>query len=144
MNLEIHRGAQRRLSAFLPLEAPPAPLPNPPAQTTPLSPLPDAPISDLTRFMGLLPSLAGSFAAALGPLLRLGGAAIPNVYQAILQESNQRTGEVSTDEMLRILSAHTATVFDGRTLLEYAIGHIPGALSCAPKPGTPMSLYVSD
>ena len=35
-------------------------------------------------------------------------------------------------------------MFDSRPHLEYAISHIPGALTVAAKPGVPMSLYVSD
>jgi rhodanese-related sulfurtransferase len=68
----------------------------------------------------------------------------PNVYQATLNEPNQKTAEVSTNELLQILEQQRAVVFDSRTRLEYAIGHIPGALSVAPKPGIPMSQYVSD
>jgi rhodanese-related sulfurtransferase len=67
-----------------------------------------------------------------------------NVYQATLGEQNQDTGEVSTSELLQILADGSAMLFDGRTLLDYAIGHIPGARSVAPKQGTPMSQYVSD
>ena len=67
-----------------------------------------------------------------------------NVYEAILDDPSPRTREVSTAEFLKILSQRSATVFDSRTRLEYAIGHIPGALSVAQKPGSPMSQYVSD
>jgi rhodanese-related sulfurtransferase len=66
------------------------------------------------------------------------------IYQATLGESNQRTAEVSTEEMRRILVARTATVIDARPFLEYAVSHIPGARNAAAKPGVPMSMYVSD
>jgi rhodanese-related sulfurtransferase len=66
------------------------------------------------------------------------------IHQAILGESNQRTAEVSTEEMHRILAERTATVFDARPFLEYAVSHIPGARNVAAKPGVPMSIYVSD
>jgi rhodanese-related sulfurtransferase len=67
-----------------------------------------------------------------------------NVYAATLFDASQRTREISTAEMLRILSDRSAIVFDGRTRLEYFLGHIPGALSVAQKPGVPMAEYVSD
>src|SRR5262245_31638259 len=66
------------------------------------------------------------------------------IHQAILGESNQRTAEVSTDEMRHILVERTATVFDARPFLEYSVSHIPGARNVAAKPGVPMSMYVSD
>jgi len=66
------------------------------------------------------------------------------IHQAILGESNQRTGEVSTEEMRQILAERTATVLDARPSLEYAASHIPGARNVAAKPGVPMSMYVSD
>src|SRR6186997_2744313 len=54
------------------------------------------------------------------------------------------TLELTTAEMQKILSTGSATVLDARPAREYAISHIPGALNVAPKPGVPMSLYVSD
>ena len=67
-----------------------------------------------------------------------------NINQVTLGESNQRTAEVSTEELRRILAERTATVLDTRPFLEYAISHIPGARNVAPKPGVAMSMYVSD
>jgi len=55
-----------------------------------------------------------------------------------------RTPEVSTAELRRILAERSATVFDARPFMEFAVGHIPGALNVSAKPGQPMSLYVSD
>lgn len=66
------------------------------------------------------------------------------VYQATLGEANQKTAEVSTAELQRILAARSALVLDARPHMEYAMSHIPGALNVAPKPGVPMSMYVSD
>jgi rhodanese-related sulfurtransferase len=54
------------------------------------------------------------------------------------------TGEVSTRELRQILLLGTALVLDTRPHLEWALGHIPGSLNVAPKPGMPMSLYTSD
>lgn len=66
------------------------------------------------------------------------------VLQATLMEPNQKTTEISTDELRQILKDGSATVFDARPPMEYAISHIPGALNVAPKAGVPMSVYVSD
>ena len=67
-----------------------------------------------------------------------------SIFQGTLMEANQKTAEVSTDELRQILKDGSATVFDSRPHLEYAISHIPGALNVAAKPGVPMSVYVSD
>ena len=56
-----------------------------------------------------------------------------NIYQATLRESNQKTPEISTQEMQNILEEKSATVFDPRSSKEYAIDHIPGAINIAPK-----------
>jgi rhodanese-related sulfurtransferase len=66
------------------------------------------------------------------------------VYDATLGETSEKTAEISTAEMKQILEKHTATVFDSRPAREYAVGHIPGALNVAAKPGVPISVYVSD
>ena len=68
----------------------------------------------------------------------------PNIFQATLAEPNQKTPEISTEELRKILSEKSVTLFDARPFKEYAVGHIPGAVNVAAKPGVPMSLYVSD
>ena len=55
-----------------------------------------------------------------------------------------KTREISTEELQMILSNRSAMVLDARPSREYAISHIPGAVNVAPKPGVPMSVYVSD
>jgi rhodanese-related sulfurtransferase len=103
------------------------------------------PLSNLIQsIMGLLTSIQGTGGAPGIPAAELQGAPGSDVYQAILNEPNPKTGQVSTEEMVQILAQQSATVFDGRTRLEYAIGHLPGALSLAPKPGTPKSKHVGD
>ena len=67
-----------------------------------------------------------------------------NIHQATLLEADQKTKEVSTDELRTILAERSATVFDARPLREYAISHIPGAANVSAKPGVAISLYVSD
>lgn len=56
-----------------------------------------------------------------------------NIYEATLEESNQKTPEISTHEMQRILEEKSALVVDPRPAKEYAIDHIPGAVNIAPK-----------
>ena len=68
----------------------------------------------------------------------------PNIHQATLAETGQKTSEVSTEEFRRILMEKTATVFDARPFKEFAISHIPGAVNVAAKAGQPISLYISD
>ena len=50
-----------------------------------------------------------------------------SIYQATLAEPNQKTQEVSTEEVRRILVEGSAIVLDSRKRSEYAAGHIPGA-----------------
>ncbi len=68
----------------------------------------------------------------------------PNILQATLAESNQKTAEISTEELRKMLSDKSATVFDARPFKEYAASHIPEAVNVSAKPGVPISLYVSD
>jgi rhodanese-related sulfurtransferase len=90
--------------------------------------------------------LVGSL--ALLPLVPFSGATqaqpASDIMKATLAQPNEKTSEVATDELRRILADGGATVFDARPHLEFAISHIPGALNVAPKAGVPMSLYVSD
>ena len=67
-----------------------------------------------------------------------------SIHQATLMETDQKTKEVSTEELRKILLERTATVFDARPFKEYAISHIPGAVNVAAKAGVPISFYVSD
>jgi len=88
----------------------------------------------------------------LGPMVALtwlgsssGGAeGVQSIFGATLAEPNQKTIEVSTEELRRILVDGATTVFDARPPKEYALSHIPGALNVAGKPGVPMSQYVPD
>ena len=70
--------------------------------------------------------------------------AVKTIAQATLEEANQKTSEISTDELRRILVDRSAVVFDARPPREYAISHIPGAVNVGGKPGLPMSQYVPD
>ena len=68
----------------------------------------------------------------------------PSIRHAIVAEPGQKTAEVSTGELERILADNSATVFDARPYREFAISHIPGAVNVSPKANVPMSMYVSD
>ena len=90
-------------------------------------------------FVGSLAILA--LALAVGGVQ---GQSASDILKATLAQPNEKTAEISTDELRRILADGSATVFDARRIMEFAISHIPGALNVAPKAGVPMSLYVSD
>ena len=53
----------------------------------------------------------------------------PSVYQTTLEEPNQVTPEITTEELVAILAAKSEPVFDVRSAKEYAIGHIPGTIN---------------
>jgi rhodanese-related sulfurtransferase len=100
-----------------------------------------------TQWLGTLAVLAFTAGLVLGGSERSAaaiGQTPHSIMQATLMETNQKTEEVSTEELRQILSSGSAYVFDSRPHLEYAVSHIPGALNVAPKPGVPASLYVSD
>jgi rhodanese-related sulfurtransferase len=67
-----------------------------------------------------------------------------NIQRATLMEPDQKTPEISTEELRKILAEKNVTVLDARPFNEYAVSHIPGAMNVAAKPGVPISLYVSD
>src|SRR5262245_61041032 len=72
------------------------------------------------------------------------GQAVVNIHQATLMEPDQKTPEISTHELRQLLAEQSATIFDARPFEEYAVSHIPGAITVPAKPGLPVSLYVSD
>ena len=85
------------------------------------------------------------FLLALGVLVTCASADSPaTIYETTLMESGQKTPEVSTNELRKILAEKSATVFDARPLMEYSMSHIPGAVNVSEKPGVPISQYVSD
>lgn len=50
-----------------------------------------------------------------------------SIYQATLAETGQKTAEVSTEQVRRILVDGSAIIVDARPRAEYVAGHIPGA-----------------
>lgn len=93
-------------------------------------------------------SIVGFFfvgAIAIAPYsVRINAQPPASIHQATLMETGQKTKEVSTEELRKILIEKSAIVFDTRPFKEYAISHIPGAVNVAAKAGVPISLYVSD
>ena len=73
-------------------------------------------------FITLVASLGVSSAAG-GPVA---SQTSKTIAQETLEEPNQKTAEISTDELRRILADGSAVVFDARPPKEYAISHIPG------------------
>ena len=68
----------------------------------------------------------------------------PDIFHITLQEDGQETPEISTYRLAQLLQASSARVFDVRPFKEYAVSHIPGAISVSAKPGVSKALYVSD
>ena len=66
------------------------------------------------------------------------------VLDATLNESGEKTPDVSTSELRKIIESGAAVLLDARPPMEFAVSHIPGALNVAPQPGRPAHLYVSD
>src|SRR5262245_60422124 len=90
---------------------------------------------------GIVVAVAGTWLAHAAPGV---AQTAKTITQVTLEEPNQATAEVSTDELRRILADRSGVVFDARPPRECAISHIPGALNVAGKPGRPMSQYVPD
>jgi rhodanese-related sulfurtransferase len=67
-----------------------------------------------------------------------------NILTAALSESEAPNPNLSTDEMMAIVKAGDSLILDSRSHAEWAVGHIPGAIVLAPRPGQSASQYVSD
>src|SRR5207248_9279880 len=72
------------------------------------------------------------------------GQSVARLYQATLMESNQKTKEISTVELRKIVAEKSAVVFDARHFKVYAMSHLPGPVGVSDKRGVSMSFYVSD
>ena len=53
----------------------------------------------------------------------------PAVHQTTLGEADQKTPEVTTEEVQRILAGKSEPLLDVRSAQEYAIAHIPGSIN---------------
>lgn len=69
---------------------------------------------------------------------------LPTIFQAVVGTPDQKTAELSTDELKRVLAEGSAVVLDARPFREFAVSHIPGAKNVAARPGVSMAMYVSD
>jgi len=67
-----------------------------------------------------------------------------SIFQATLMEANQKTAEVSTEELRQILADGGAIVLDSRKYSEYATSHIPGARNVALDSGAAPEAHVSE
>lgn len=85
--------------------------------------------------------IACSAAIAFMTLAGAGAAAAQghDIHLATLAEPNQKTREVSTEQLRRILVDGSAIVLDTRTRLEFEAGHIPGARALAVPPDQQVS-----
>jgi rhodanese-related sulfurtransferase len=70
--------------------------------------------------------------------------AVATIFSTTLGEANQKTAELSTQDLQRILTDGSAVVYDARPPMEFDTSHIPGARNVAQKPGTPIAEYISD
>lgn len=66
-----------------------------------------------------------------------------NITQATLVERDQKTPEVSTEDVRRALADGRAIVLDSRKHSEYVAGHIAGARNVAPPADAPSGAYVA-
>jgi rhodanese-related sulfurtransferase len=93
----------------------------------------NAPMTPILRIQFLLPALiAGAMTAVMTLQPRAAAAQAtprPSVFQTTLEEANQLTPEITTEELQAILAANIVPVFDVRTAKEYAIAHIPGTVN---------------
>jgi rhodanese-related sulfurtransferase len=81
-------------------------------------------------------------AAVLATILLGSTAPAQTILQATIGEQNQKTAEVSTADVRRILTDGSAILLDTRKRSEYVAGHIAGARNVAPPQGAPDSAYV--
>lgn len=82
---------------------------------------------------------------ALAAVVAVDAQTYARLDDAVAEESDSGPApQVSTAKLREILAAGDAILLDARPVEEFAMSHIPGALNIAPKPGVPMSLYVSD
>ena len=88
------------------------------------------------------PARALGFAAAFALLLMSNEAPAQSILQATIGEPNQKTAEVSTADVHRILTDGSAILLDTRKRAEYVAGHIAGAKNVAPAPSAPASDYI--
>jgi len=95
-------------------------------------------------FSHLLRAVSVLLFALIVSLPYAGAQSVMNIQNTTTMEPNQKTPEISTEDLRKILAEKSATVFDARPFKEYAVSHIPGAVNVSAKPGVSISLYISD
>jgi rhodanese-related sulfurtransferase len=86
---------------------------------------------------------AAGLAVALATIMLNNAAPAQTILQATIGEQNQKTAEVSTADVRRILADGSAILLDSRKRAEYVAGHIAGAKNVATPQGAPASEYVA-
>ncbi len=67
---------------------------------------------------------------------------IPDINDAIIRD-NFEAPQISTKEMKKVIK-EGALIIDNRPYFEWAVSHIPGAITVSPKSGISKALYTSD
>ena len=92
---------------------------------------------------GFLCAIALWSGAAAGPALN--APQRTSIDEAIVRESDPgAAAQLTTAELREVLARRDAVVLDARPAEEFGMSHIPGAVNVSHKPGTPMSMYISD
>lgn len=73
-------------------------------------------------------------------LAHVANAQVRGIYRATLAEINEKTQEVSTEQVRRILADGSAIVLDSRKGSEYVASHIPGARNIDAQPANRLRL----
>ena len=74
-----------------------------------------------------LVALAAALACCCAPAFA--SKARPSVHETTLEDPNQKTPELATDELKALLAKGGAVLLDARPTEEYALAHIPGSLN---------------
>ena len=78
-----------------------------------------------------------SAALAVSFLLAATPSVAQSVFDATLGQAGEKTADVSTNDLRKIIKDRTAVLLDARPPMEFAVSHIPGAANVAPQPGRP-------
>jgi len=70
---------------------------------------------------------------ATAGLFTCASAATLSVYQATLEERDQKTPEVTTEQLQLVMGKKSGLILDARPEEQYAIAHIPGSINLAEK-----------
>ena len=85
--------------------------------------------STKVRLMSVLLSTALAIAGLVGFSTSASMQARLTIFQTHLEEANQKTPEITTEEMQALLAGGDTPIFDVRSEHEYSIAHIPGTIN---------------